>query len=89
MGESRGGEGRAEGPTVIQLLSQVLDRYREDGTPIRRMEVQEVTEGTCSLKVWLIGQPEPEEIVMFGYDAGDAIRASSPIGGTVFAGEED
>jgi hypothetical protein len=79
MGESRGGEGRAEGPTVIQALSSILRQYRNDGREVGTITVRRLTEGIVSLEVQIHGESEPEEVVTFGFEDSDDLAVPFPI----------
>ncbi len=89
MGEIRGGEGRAAGPTVINCLASALRAERQAGREIGQIVVKRVTEGLLSFEITYHGQPEPEELVYFGAFQSDDIATPSPIGGSSPSPEED
>lgn len=64
---------------MTNILSSLLNLYYADGREIARVSVLRVTDGVFSCEIQLHGEPEPEEITYFGYDAADAGAPSIPI----------
>lgn len=60
MGESRGGEGRAEGPTTSQIARYLVRRYSEDEREISQIKVDRATEGLYAVYVTVHGENDPE-----------------------------
>lgn len=77
MGESSGGGGRAEGPTSVQIFSSIIKSLETEGRHPLRVEFQWLAEGLYSLRVWIRGEPEPEEVFYFNPSEVEEIETSS------------
>jgi len=65
MGESRGGEGRAAGPTVMSIIEQLLDEFNDDERQLGSLRVFRATEGVYQVDIVTHGE-EPYETLYIG-----------------------